>query len=210
MLSFSSYSELPLASAISSAVASAYLPTTFANSSVGTLLYEAKANKTVPFVSASFVAAPFSDLDAKASTDPITSVSAITYSGTSISKGSGTTSLTGVYAVPSTGLQTATGLANTISAQASATFNAGYLDFDARANTTLNSVTAITQYISSFADEDAQATASVSGVEATTTADWDTVNGIYAVNVIYLNTDFERKRTVNIVPYGNYTVYVTR
>ena len=84
------------------------------------------------------------------------------------------------------------------------------LVYDAKGNTP--ALTGVYLNINNYAltDEDAQATTTVSGVSATTTANWDTVNGVYAVNVIFSNTDFERSRTVNIVPYGNYKVYITR
>ena len=106
---------------------------------------------------------------------------------------------------------TANGKANVVPPAATATTVAGTAGFDAKANITLDAATADADLtINDLEDEDAQGTATVSGVSATGAANWDTVNGIYAVQVIFLATDFERKRCVNIVPYGNYKVYVTR
>lgn len=94
---------------------------------------------------------------------------------------------------------------------ATATSTAGVAGFDAKANITLDAATADADLtVNDLEDEDAQASTTLAGVSAATTANWDTVNGIYAVQVVYLNTDFERTRTVNVVPYGNYKVYVTR
>ena len=106
---------------------------------------------------------------------------------------------------------TANGKANVVPPAATATTVAGTAGFDAKANITLDAATADADLtINDLEDEDAQGTATVSGVSATGAANWDTVNGIYAVQVVFLATDFERKRCVNIVPYGNYKVYVTR
>jgi len=106
---------------------------------------------------------------------------------------------------------TANGKANVVPPAATATTVAGTAGFDAKANITLDAATADADLtINDFTDEDAQGTATVSGVSASGAANWDTVNGIYAVQVVFLATDFERKRCVNIVPYGNYKVYVTR
>jgi len=106
---------------------------------------------------------------------------------------------------------TANGKANLVLPAATATTVAGTAGFDAKANITLDAATADADLtVNDFADEDAQASTTLSGVSAASTANWDTVNGVYAVQVVYLNTDFERTRTVNVVPYGNYKVYVTR
>ena len=105
---------------------------------------------------------------------------------------------------------TANGKANIVLPAATATFELD-IEFDAKANITLDAATADADLtVNDLEDEDAQASATISGVSASSSANWDTVNGIYAVQVVYLDSDFERKRTVNIVPYGNYKVYVTR
>lgn len=106
---------------------------------------------------------------------------------------------------------TANGKANILTSAATSTFTTGTVDYDAKANITLDAATADADLtVNDLADEDAQGIITIPSVSATTSANWDTVNGVYAVQVIYLATDFERTRTVNIVPYGNYTVYVTR
>lgn len=80
---------------------------------------------------------------------------------------------------------------------------------------TIASVSA-TATFGDFADEDAQASTSVTGVAATGAAGWrsndpDIPNGVYrAPEVVFLNTDFRRTATVNIVPYKEYKVYITR
>lgn len=210
MLSFSSYSELPLSSSVSSLEANSYITGAIFTASAGTLGYEAEAKITNASVSATFTAEPFADVDAKASTNLPTPAAAILYSGTIQGSGQGTVATTGVTASVSAGIQTANGKATTTPAAATSTFATGILDYDAEASTVLPSIAASTLTITSFEDEDAQGSAVITGVSAATTADWDTVNGIYTFNVVYSNTDFERTRTVNIVPYGNYKVYVTR
>jgi len=105
---------------------------------------------------------------------------------------------------------TANGKANIVLPAATATTVAGTAGFDAKANITLDAATADADLaVNDLADEDAQASTTLSGVSAASTANWDTVNGIYAVQITFLNTDFERERTVNVVKYGNYTAYVT-
>lgn len=89
-----------------------------------------------------------------------------------------------------------------------ATTAAGTAGFDAKANITLDAATADADLtVNDFTDEDAQASTTLSGVSATGAANWDTVT---ALQVIFLNTEFERSKTVNVVPYGNYKVYITR
>ena len=106
---------------------------------------------------------------------------------------------------------TPSGKASIITPATTATTVAGTAEFDAKANITLDAATADADLtVNDLEDEDAQGTTTLSGVSATGAANWDTVNGIYAVQVVYLDSDFERKRCVNIVPYGNYKVYVTR
>lgn len=109
------------------------------------------------------------------------------------------------------GTNTATGKASIVPPAATSITTAGTADFDAKANITLDAATADADLtVNVFDDEDAQASTTLSGVSATTAANWDTDDGIYAVQVVFTATDFERKRCVNIVPYGNYKVYVTR
>ena len=85
----------------------------------------------------------------------------------------------------------------------------------AEANFTIASVSA-TATFGDFADEDAQGSTPVTGVAATGAVNWrsddpDIPNGVYrAPEVVFLNTDFRRTATVNIVPYKDYKVYITR
>lgn len=85
----------------------------------------------------------------------------------------------------------------------------------AEANFTIASVSA-TATFGDFADEDAQGSTPVTGVSASGAVGWrdsdpDIPNGVYrAPEVVFLNTDFRRTATVNIVPYKEYKVYVTR
>lgn len=208
MLSFSSYSELPFASAVTSLSANAFLGSVDATASAGTAGYDAKANITSAATAATFTAAPFADVDAKANitTTSVTATTANTFGGIA-----NTTTLTPVTATTVNNVFDDVDAQATITpSAATATFTAGIAGYDAKAVTP--ALTGVQLNINNYqlADEDAQASTVLSGVSATTTADWDTVNGIYTFNVVYLNTDFERSRTVNIVPYGNYTVYVTR
>ena len=85
----------------------------------------------------------------------------------------------------------------------------------AEANFTIASVSA-TATFGDFADEDAQGSTPITGVTATGAVGWrsndpDIPNGIYrAPEVVFLNTEFRRTATVNIVPYKDYRVYITR
>jgi hypothetical protein len=279
MSSFSAFSELPLASALTTLSATAYIIGVSAASSAGILDYDAKANITTSSVASTFVTVPLSDVDAKANinintasanvalnvvdytlkadasiaglsttsvlnslsytltTKPVLASSSASFSSGSLDYNSkaniiidaATATLTphqftayddvkGAFGAYISGAATATfslgasasGNADIIPSTVTSTFVAGVLDYHAKASIILDATTADADLtVNTLEDEDAQATATVGGVSATTTADWDTVNGVYAINVVYLSTDFERSRTVNIVPYGNYTVFVT-
>ena len=211
MTAFSAYSETSFAESEVRLDANAFMTGVSATPTAGTLDYDAKAFITSPAATATFTAVAFDDVDAKATTNALTAVTASVSSGTAEGDGQGTASTTGVAAATASGTQTANGKANVVPPAATSTFTAGTLDYDAKANITLDAATADADLtVNDLEDEDAQGTATVSGVSATTAANWDTVNGIYAVQVVFLATDFERSRTVNIVPYGNYKVYVTR
>lgn len=210
-LSFSAFSELPLASSVSTLDANAFMSAATSTGAVGTLDYEAKAFVTTPAATATFTAAAFGDVDAKATTNALTAVTASVSSGTAEGDGQGTASTAGVAATTASGTQTANGKASSVPPAATSTFTAGTLDYDAKANITLDAATADADLtVNDFTDEDAQASTTLSGVSASGAANWDTVNGIYATQIVFVATDFERKRCVNIVPYGNYKVYVTR
>jgi hypothetical protein len=208
-LSFAAYSETAIAESTTTLDASAFMTGATASASAGTLAYDAKASTdALPAATATFTAAAFGDVDAQAN---------ITLPAATVVISSGTLQpnvdedLVSVSATTAVGPLSATGKANVTPAGATSTTVSGTLDYDAKANITLDAATADADLtVNDLSDEDAQATATLSGVSATTTANWDTENGIYAVQVIYLEDDFERTRTVNIVPYGNYKVYVTR
>ena len=210
MSAFSAYSENPFAVSEVRLDANAFMIGIVVTASVGTVDYDAKATIVSPAATATFTANVFDDVDAKATIVSPAATATFNNGGIEDADAQATASVTGVSATTASGTQTANGKATIVPPAATATFTAGVAGYDAKAIT--DPLTGVYLHINNYdlADEDAQATATVSGVAATTTADWDTVNGIYAVTVVYLNTDFERKRTVNIVPYGNYTVYVTR
>ena len=208
MLSFSTYSELPLAAAVSALNANAFMSGVDATASAGTAGYDAKANITSSATTATFTATSFADVDAKANitTTSVTATTANTFGGIA-----NTTTLTPVTATTVNNVFDDVDAQATITpSAATATFTAGIAGYEAKATTP--ALTGVHLNINNYdlTDEDAQGSVVLSGVSATTTADWDTVNGVYTFNVVYLNTDFERSRTVNIVPYGNYTVYITR
>ena len=122
------------------------------------------------------------------------------------------TSVTGVAGTSALSAVSATGKHKLSSLVATGGLGIGV---SAEANFTIASVSA-TATFGDFADEDAQGTATVSGVAATSAAGWrsndaDIPNGIYrAPEIVFLNTEFRRTATVNIVPYKDYKVYITR
>jgi len=196
----------------------------------GALTLDAQASTTLAAATASTATTAFDDVDAQASVTPSAATSTSTAGTIDTIHLTANISITGVElgitpsapspnvdedlvsvsASTAAGTLSATGLANTTLADATATSTAGVAGFDAKANITLDAATADADLtVNDLADEDAQGTITISSVSATTSANWDTVNGIYAVQITFLNTDFERKRTVNVVKYENYTAYVT-
>ena len=182
--------------------------------SADTLSYDAKANLTLGSVTSDILAYDLADVDAQASTTLDATTTTITphqFTAFYDVKGKFSAYPSGAATATFSLAADANGKANIVTSASTSTFTAGILDYDAKAYITLDSATADADLtVNDFADEDAQATATLSGVSLTTSTNWDTVNGVYAIQVIYLNTDFERKRTVNVVPYGNDTVYITR
>lgn len=191
---------------------------------------DAQATITPPSVTATMTAAAFDDVDAKAKTtlsaatfatavgslEDYTLTASITVDGVTSTMATGTLEpqidedLVSVSAITAAGTLGFDAKASIVLPAATATFTAGTLDYDAKAFTPALTGVQLAVAAMEFADEDAQGEATVSGVSATTSANWDTENGIYAVQVIYLADDFDRDKTVSIVPYGNYKVYVTR
>ena len=215
MLSFVAVSETAIAESSTVLDASAFMAGAAATVSAGTLDYDAKAfTPALSAATATTIVSDIADADAQASATlgAATASTAVSFGQVNITiTPTAVTATTAVNDYINSSSYTLT--ANPTISDTTATTSAGTAGFDAKANITLDTVSAdadLTVNVEDFADEDAQGTATVSGVSAATTANWDTVNGIYAVQVVYLNTDFERTRTVNIVPYGNYKVYVTR
>ena len=212
MLSFAAVSETAIAESTTTLDASAFMAGAAAVTSAGTLEYNARAfTPTLSAATATTAIAAFDDVDAQASAtlDAATASTNVTFGQVDLNA-----TLTAVTAV--TALNdyiNSSSYALTASptvTDTTATTAAGILGFDAKANITLDAATADADLtVNDLADEDAQGTTTISGVSATSTANWDTVNGVYAVQITFLNTDFERERTVNVVKYGNYTAYVT-
>lgn len=206
-LSFSALSEIPIAAAVTSVSASAFLGSVTGVSNAGTLLYDAKAITTSSSASAAFTVNSFSDVDAKAN------ISIPSVSATVVNSFKGIANTTTLSSATATTINNTfddvDAQANVVTSAASAVFTAGVLDYIAKANITLDTVTAdadLTINASDFADEDAQATISLTGVTCTGFANFGSVT---SVEVVFANTDFDRSRLVNIVPYGNHTIYVT-
>jgi hypothetical protein len=122
------------------------------------------------------------------------------------------TSVTGVAGTSALSAVSATGKHKLSSLVATGGLGIGVT---AESNFTIASVSA-TATFGDFADEDAQGSTPVTGVAATGAVNWrsddpDIPNGVYrAPEVVFLNTDFRRTATVNIVPYKDYKVYITR
>ena len=216
MLGFSALSETPFAQAVTSSEATAYITggsqSTF---SLGTLTFIAKASITPTGVTAT----------ATPTTIPlIQGVGRITITGANgtgavnlpagNAQAKGNTTVSGTSGTSAVSATTAQGKANPVPTGVSSTFASG-IGFDAEANITLNSASArLDLAINDFDDEDAQGSFTLTGVSATATAavnaDSNLNGGIYSNNIVYLNTDFNRERCVNIVPYTNHTVYIQK
>ena len=213
MLSFVAVSETAIAESSTVSDASAFMLGAAATASAGTLEYDARAfTPALSAVTATTAITEFDDEDAQANVtlDAATASTAVNFGQVNL-----TVTPTAVTATAALNdyinSSSYTLTANPTITDTTATTTAGTAGFDAKANITLDAATADADLtVNDLEDEDAQGTATISGVSATGAANWDTVNGIYAVQVIFVNTDFERTRTVNIVPYGNYKVYVTR
>lgn len=216
MLGFSTFSETPFAQAVTSSSALAYITGgSSVTGSVGTFSFIAKASVTLPAVTAT--------MTADDSTGPqgigSTTLSAATATGAvnlpaANAQAKGNITVSGTSGTSAISATTANGQASPTPTGVSGTFASG-ISFDAEANITLNSASArLDLTVNSFDDEDAQASITLTGVSATATAavnsDSNLNGGIYSNNVVYLNTDFNRERCVNIVPYTNYTVYVNK
>lgn len=213
-LSFNTYAENPIAAVETSLDANAFLGSIDATITAANFTdVDAKATLYIGSVSSTTAVAAFADVDAKATTNLGNTPAATAISNFTDVDAQATHAIASVSAAAThNALGDYTLTANPVVSGAYAQgVNPVGLNYDAKANLTLDAATADADLtVNDFADEDAQGTATVSGVSAATATNWDTSNGIYAIQVIFVNTDFERARTVNIVPYGNYKVYVTR
>lgn len=215
MLGFSSFSETPFAQAVTSSAALAYITGgSSVTGSVGTFTFNAEAAVTPTGVTATMTADDSTGPQGIGRVDTIASVVGVGSvnlpAGNAQAKGNITLSGTsGTSAVSAT---TANGKANQTTTGVAATFANG-VGFDAQGSLTLTGVSSTITF-GDFEDEDAQGRFTLTGVSATGVAavnsDSNLNGGIYSNNVVYLNTDFNRERCVNIVPYGNRTVYIRK
>jgi hypothetical protein len=203
-----------------------------AATALGALTLDAQASTTLPAVTSTTATTAFDDVDAQASVIPSAATSTSTAGtidtihltanivspattatfnngGIEDADAQATASVTGVSATTASGTQTANGKATIVSPAATATFTAdSFEDVDAQATIQVSGLLfGINNY--ELLDEDAQGRAYPTGVSATGASNWDTVNGIYAVQITFTADDFARERTVNIAKYGNYTAYIT-
>ena len=215
MLSFAALSETAIAESTTTLDASAFMSGAAATASAGTLEYDAKANtNALSAITATTSITAFDDVDAQANATLAAVTATITphqFTAFDDVKGAFSAYISGAAtATFSLDAITANGKANVVTPAATSTTVTSALGYNAKATTPALTGVYLNILYHDFLDEDAQASTTLTGVSGTGIADWDTVNGINAVNVIFLNTDFERSRTVNIVPYGNYKVYITR
>lgn len=210
MSAFSAYSESPFAVSEVRLDANAFMTGVTSTTSVGTVDYDAQATIVPSAATATFTANVFDDVDAKATTNALPAATAtFNNGGIEDADAQATASVTGVSATTASGTQTANGKATIVPPAATATFTANsFEDVDAQATIQVSGLLfGINNY--ELLDEDAQGRAYPTGVSATGASNWDTVNGIYAVQITFTADDFARERTVNIAKYGNYTAYIT-
>tara|TARA_Y100000766_G_C18873021_1_gene589310 strand:- start:506 stop:1156 length:651 start_codon:yes stop_codon:yes gene_type:complete len=90
--------------------------------------------------------------------------------------------------------------------------NNDIINVSVKANITLGSLLGTT----SINNSKYNVSKTLTGVAGTSVADWrdddsDIPNGIYrAAEIVFLNTDFRRSATVNVVPYKEYKVYISK
>lgn len=213
MSSFSALSENAIGSATTVAEATAFFTAgAAATSTAGTLSLQVIASPTLSSVSATMTADAATGPQANGLVN-LTSVSGTTTVNSVIGKGAGDAeNVSGVSATSSVNAPTATGTATIIPIAVVGTTTLQAVDFDAKGNTNALTGVSLTLAAQEFDDEDAQASITLSPAVATGSVSWNTdpslTGGIYTTSVIYLNTDFNRKRVVNIVPRGNYTVVI--
>ena len=274
MLGFSTFSETPFSQGITSAFAIAFMDSTYSQGYTGLIDYDAKAT-VVPFsvtatlvanpfgdvdakatiavtealasfsindlldvdaqatilpasVIATFVATDFADVDAKAHTTISTISSVITASDidfdakASITKGSVSAS------IQANGFSDVDAKANITPSPVTAVF-ALDIYYDAKAITTLGTPTLLTTAINDLTDIDAQAAASISGVNLqSNNSAFDAimgsantyVTGVYAdtevdlddpeaIRFPYQADAYDRSRTIYVISYDNNdSVYV--
>lgn len=199
MLGFTTYAETPISSVGVALDANAFMAGASATTSIGIVSYDAKANITPRAVTATLVNVVPGHSNTTTQ-DPVTASLAVSFKGVANS-----TTLLGVSTAGSVGALDYDAKANITSQEVTATLSLA-IEYDAQATITITGVSASVVTAPDFEDEDAQASTVLSGVYATGNATSNTVN---AINVVYLNTDFERDKAINVVPYGNYKIYIT-
>jgi len=172
MLSFSTYSELPLAAVGTALASNAFLTGVDATSSAGTIYYAAEANRVLPSATSTF--ANDIEYDAQAST-AISTVDAIFEEGVVALDAKASVvpfSAVGTFSLDIIDYDAKANL--TLGSVTSDILAYALADVDAQANTTLSSTSAyLTIYITDFADEDAQARAFMSPAVAVGNVDID-------------------------------------
>tara|TARA_B100000212_G_scaffold1390_1_gene993 strand:+ start:4079 stop:4726 length:648 start_codon:yes stop_codon:yes gene_type:complete len=152
-------------------------------------------------------------VDADANVTP-TGVTGTSAAGAAAGLGFISTSPTGVAgtsAVTATSANVSKQL-STLVATSGVGVNNDIIQTSVKANITLGSSLGTT----STSNTKANLSKTLTGVAGTSVADWrdddsNIPNGIYrAAEVVFLNTDFRRSATVNVVPYKEYKVYISK
>jgi len=121
------------------------------------------------------------------------------------------TGVSGTSAVTATSVNVAKQL-STLVATSGVGVNNDIIQTSVKANITLGSSLGTT----SISNTKANVSKTLTGVAGTSVADWrdddsNIPNGIYrAAEVVFLNTDFRRSATVNVVPYKEYKIYISK
>lgn len=179
--------------------------------SLGTLSFIGEANPVLPAATATMTADDSTAPQSNANITLSAATGTLAANSTDMGSGGGTGTLstpaiiTNSVNLPSSGI---TGKAGPTLPAATSTFSLALGQSEAKAVTDALTGVALNILAQEFADEDAQGRKTLTGVSATGTANWDTVNGVYAVSVVFAATDFDRERCINIVPYESYTVYI--
>jgi len=213
MLGFSALSETPFAQATTSSEANAFISGAIGTFSQGSFTFVGVGRHQIP---AAIATGAVSNLTTFSEGELSLSSVSGSISATAVgADAQATKSITGLSATSAVTTTTTDAKANQTPTPVVTTSAAGTFSFNAKANITLNAATAVANLIAAdFEDEDGQALTTIGGVAATgavsVNSDSALNGGIYSNNVVYLNTEFNRQRCVNIVPYTNYTVYIQK